>query len=113
MLLAQGDRVAVGIYCTASSQRCRRTAERQRTGHRFTFASSLIFHTISSMQARASSLESCPSTGDKNTGVAVTSLLQGLRVQHSTESFPRQSQLPPVPCSHSHSQEHPEPQPGI
>lgn len=31
-------------------------------GHRFTFASSLIFHTISSMQALASSLESCPST---------------------------------------------------
>lgn len=62
MLLARGDRVAAGIYCTASSQRCRRNSRETRTGHRFTFASSLIFHTISSMQALASSLESCPST---------------------------------------------------
>lgn len=35
-------------------------------GHLFTFASSLSFHTMSSMQARASSLESCPPTANKN-----------------------------------------------
>lgn len=82
-----------------------------RTGHRFTFASSLIFHTISSMQALASSLESCPSTGDTNTGLALTLCCLFSTAQHS--EFPRQSQLLPGPCSPSHTWEHPEPRPGI
>lgn len=34
-------------------------------GHLFTLASSLIFQIMSSMQARASSLESCPPTGKR------------------------------------------------
>lgn len=48
------------LHCffTEVQENSRETAR----GHRFTLASSLIFQTISSMQALASSLESCPST---------------------------------------------------
>lgn len=82
----QVDSVTLSIYCTASKRWRRNRRERESASHRFTLASSLIFQTISSMQALASSLESCPSTGDRKTRTAVTSPAARGCWQHKAQS---------------------------
>lgn len=92
MRLRRVDSVAPSIYCTASKRR-RRNRERGSASHRFTLASSLIFQTISSMQALASSLESCPSTGDRRRRMAVTPPAQEPSA-HSVEDPPEARSCP-------------------